>query len=326
MRNIQNDIDNNSYKRVYLLYGEESYLKTQFKNKFIKAICSNDTMNYSYFEGKGFDVKEFIGIAETLPFFAELRLIVIENSTMFKSASDELVEYIDKIPETTTVVFVENEVDKRNKLFKKVKDIGYVSEMGRQTNDSLKRWIIGLLKKNNKNITEPTLNLFIERVGVDMESLYNEIEKLICYIGDREIIEANDVLEISTEQITSKVFDLVDAIGYKNQTKALEIYFDLIANKESPLLILYMLSRQFNILLKVYELKKEGLDSKSIAEKTALAPFVVTKTLKQIGNFNYDTIKKALEESVDFEEKIKVGSINEKAAVEIIIIKYSSKS
>lgn len=323
MKNILNDIANSSYKRVYLLYGEEGYLKKQYKDKMIKAICGDDTMNYSYFEGKGIDVKEIIGISETLPFFADYRLIVVENSSLFKSANDELSSYISGVPESTVIVFVEEEVDKRNKLFKYVKDNGYAVEMAKQTTATLQKWIIGILNSNKKKITESTMNVFIERVGNDMENISNELEKLICYIGDKEIIELEDVVNICTEQIVSRIFDMIDALGYKNRTKALNIYYDLIANKESPVLILFMLTRQFNIMLQVSELQKSGIDSKKIAEKMGLAPFIVTKTIRQIGNFKYNKIKEALNEGVELEEKVKSGNMVDKIAVEMLLIKYS---
>lgn len=323
MRNILNDIKANQYKRVYLLYGEESYLKTQYKNKLINAICGDDTMNYAYFEGKNIDLKEVFGIAETLPFFAELRLVVIENSGFIKSSNDELAEYIKHIPETTTIVFIEQETDKRNKVYKAIKEAGYICEMQKQNVSSLQKWIVGILDTNNKKIMESTLNLFLEKVGQDMENISNELEKLICYIGDREIISNEDISSICTEQITSKVFDMVDALGFKNRERALNIYYDLIANREAPLMILYMLSRQFNIMLQLSELKSNGADNKKMAEKTGLAPFIVTKTIKQLQNFKYNIIKEALEESMELEEKIKVGNINEKIAVEMLLIKYS---
>ena len=92
MRTINDDIKNNKYKRVYLIYGEEAYLRKQYKDKLKKAIVGEDTMNYGYFEGRGIAVQDIIGISETLPFFAELRLIIVENSGFFKSGNDEMAE------------------------------------------------------------------------------------------------------------------------------------------------------------------------------------------------------------------------------------------
>ena len=75
-------------------------------------------MNYAYYEGKGVDSKEVIDLAETLPFFAERRLIVFENTGFFKSGGTDLADYIKEMPETTYFIFVETEVDKRTSCIK----------------------------------------------------------------------------------------------------------------------------------------------------------------------------------------------------------------
>ena len=81
-------------------------MKKSYKNRLKEAITGGDTMNYNYYEGKGLDVNEIIGLAETMPFFAEKRLILIEDSGFFKSAQEELAAYIPSIPETACLLFV----------------------------------------------------------------------------------------------------------------------------------------------------------------------------------------------------------------------------
>lgn len=325
LRNISKDILSNQYKRVYLLFGDETYLKHQYKNKLIKGICGDDTMNYSYFEGKNIDTVEVIGISETLPFFADLRAVVIENSGFLKNSNEALADYLTHIPETTTIIFVEEEVDKRSKVYKKIKDSGYICEMTAQPVEVLKKWIVGILESNDKKIKESTLNHFIDTVGTDMENIHSEMEKLVCYCLDKEIIENDDIDAVCTQTITTKIFDLIDALGYKNKDRALQIYYDLILNQEAPEMILYMLSRQFNIMIQVSELKRMGLNSKQMTEKMGLAPFVITKTLRQIDNFSYSALQSALEESIDLSEKTRNDMIDKKIAIEMMIIKYASK-
>ena len=89
MKTLQEHIKNHSFAPVYLLTGSEAYLRNQYKNRLRDAmISSDDTMNYTAFEGKNIDPAEVISLAETLPFFAERRVILIENSGWFKSAND----------------------------------------------------------------------------------------------------------------------------------------------------------------------------------------------------------------------------------------------
>ena len=102
MKTLNEDLKSGQFKQVYLLCGEEGYLKKQYKNRFVKAMLpEGDTMNYSYYEGKNTPVKEAIDLAETLPFFAERRLIVFENTGFFKTAAGaDLADYIKDMPET----------------------------------------------------------------------------------------------------------------------------------------------------------------------------------------------------------------------------------
>ena len=108
MKTIDNDIKRQEFKKVYLLYGEERYLIRQYRDKLKKAMTSpDDTMNFSSFEGEDINVKEIIDLAETLPFFADRRVILIEDSKLFKKGSDELAEYLPTMPESTYFIFVE---------------------------------------------------------------------------------------------------------------------------------------------------------------------------------------------------------------------------
>ena len=85
MKSLNEDIKTGQWKPVYLLCGEEAYLKKQYKDRITKAILpEGDTVNYAYYEGKGINPGELIDLAETMPFFAERRLIVVENSDFLK--------------------------------------------------------------------------------------------------------------------------------------------------------------------------------------------------------------------------------------------------
>ena len=205
MQTIANDIKTGSFHRVYLLYGEESYLKRSYKNQLKEALVRpNDTMNYHYFEGKGINPKSIIDLAETMPFLADFRFILIENSGFFKNSCDELAAYIKDIPETCVFLFVENEIDRRGKLYKAVKQFGYPTELAKQPEKKLIVWLLSLLKKEGKKITEANLHLFLEKTGSDMELITKELEKLICYIYPREVITSEDIETICCEQTTDR--------------------------------------------------------------------------------------------------------------------------
>jgi DNA polymerase-3 subunit delta len=322
MKNIKEHLKLNQFKPVYLLYGTENYLKKLYKDKLKEGILGNsDEMNYSYFEGKSIDISKVISIADTMPFFSERRLIIIENSGLFKSQNN-LSDYIQSIPATTHIVFVEDEIDKRNRLFKAVKNEGTISEMNTMDEANLKLWVASLLNKDNKKVTSETILYLLNKAGTDMDNLLNEVEKLICYAWNREVITMEDVDLVCTTQITGKIFLMIDAIGNKQQAKALDLYYDLLALKEKPMSILFLIARQFNILAQVKDLSSLGYNNAVISEKTGLMAFTISKYMNQARNFTKDTLKDALESCVDIEEAIKTGRLIDKIGVELLIVNY----
>ena len=234
MKVIKEHIKSGNFKQYYLIYGSEPYLVKLYRDKLRDAILDNaDQMNFSRFEGKDIDLKEVNAIAQTLPFFSDRRLILIENSELFKVQSD-LTEILSDAPESTIFVFVEKEVDKRSKAYKFLKDHGVVAEMNTLDDKDLKMFIASLLKPSGKKITESTADYLLEKTGTEMDNIYNEVEKLISYTWDKDTITPEDIDEIVTPQITGKIFQMMDAIGLKQQSKALLLYYDLLSVRERP--------------------------------------------------------------------------------------------
>lgn len=325
MQKLNEEIKSGQLKQMYLLYGEEAYLRRQYRDKLKAALVNgDDTMNYNYFEGKGIDVGEIIDLAETLPFLAERRVIMIENSNLFKHGGEQLAEYLKEPCDTTFFVMVEPEIDKRSKLFKALTAKGRAIEFKAQDESILKRWILSTLKKENKKITERDLSLFLEKTGTDMENISKELEKIICYCMDKEVITGNDIEEICIRQVNNQIFDMMDAIAGKRQKEAMELYYDLLTLKEPPMRILFLLARQFNLLLQVKELKQKGYPTKTIGENVGLPGFIAGKYVNQASKFSTQYLRKAVTDCVETEEAVKTGKMNDVLSVELLLIKYSA--
>lgn len=321
MQRINDDIRQQNFKQVYLLYGEERYLRKQYTVRLRKALCQeDDQMNSHFYEGKDIPVGEIIDLAETLPFLAERRVIFISNSGLFKSGGEKMAEYLTAPNETTFFVFTESEVDKRSKLYKTVQSKGYVAEFSMQDENTLKRWIAGILNKEGKKITENTVQLFLTKTGTDMENIQMELEKLICYCMDKEVITNEDVESICTNRITNHIFDMINAIADKQQQTALQLYYDLLALKEPPMRILFLIARQCNMLLQVKEMKARGYDNKTIGSKIGVPPFIAGKYVAQAARFKTADLRKAVTQCVEAEEAVKTGRMNDMMSVEVLIV------
>ncbi len=324
MQRLNQDMKTGQLNHIYLVYGEEAYLRKQYKNRLKEAIIGDDSMNYHYYEGKGVTIGEVIDQAETMPFFSEKRLILMENTGLFKGGGEGLSEYLKSPAQTVYFLFVETEVDKRSKLYKTVSAKGCAVEFGIQDENTLKRWVLGMVKRENKRISEPALNFLLEMTGTDMENIQKEMEKLFCYCMDQDAITERDIVQICTKRISSHIFDMINAIADRKQKKALELYYELLALKEPPMRILFLITRQFNLLLQVKELAGKGYQGRAIGEKVGLPGFVAGKYVTQASRFQKEELRETVEACVEAEEAIKTGRLNDNMSVELLIVKYSS--
>ncbi|MCI8972096.1 MAG: DNA polymerase III subunit delta [Lachnospiraceae bacterium] len=326
MKRIAQDIKSAQFSHLYLLYGEEAYLRRQYRDKLRAALVpADDTMNCSVYSGKDINASEVVDLAGTMPFFAERRVIIIENSGWLKSGNDQFLALVKAIPDTTYLILVEEETDKRSKLYKAVTANGYAALCEMQDEATLRKWVMGLLKKENKLITPDALTLLLDKTGTSMENIRREVEKLVCYKYYDEGITASDVEELCIVQIQNQIFDMVEAVAQKKQKQALKLYYNLLALKEAPMKILALIARQFNMLLQVKEMKTKGYHESDIAKQTGLNPYYLKKKyIPQAAQFKQAQLETALKACVEAEEAVKTGRMPDLLSVELIIVSLST--
>ena len=231
--------------------------------------------------------------------------------------------YLQGLPETTYFLFIEEEIDKRSALYRAVDEHGCVVEFVTQKDETLLKWIGARLKREGKNITQSAYQSFLAKTGTDMENIEKELEKLICYTMDKEVIEPEDVEMITTEQINNKVFEMVDAIAAHRQKQAVDMYDDLLALREAPMRILFLITKHFQTMLIVKVMSNQGFGQKDIAPKAGCPEWAVRKYQQQAKSYSADVLKKAIEDGVKYEESVKTGYLNDRLAVELFIVTYS---
>ena len=157
-----------------------------------------------------------------------------------------------------------------------------------------------------------------------MEILLNEINKLISFKSSGTKITINDIDNICTKSIESKIFDLINFMSNKDMDNAIKIYKNLIVNKTSPFVILNMISRQFRIILQTKYLYNKNYSINNIASELELRDFIVKEAIKQSKNFSIKILLQAINECLEIDNNIKTGKIIDEVAIELLIIKYST--
>ena len=322
MKQIENDIAEKKFHLYYLLCGEEEYLKLYCKRSLINAlVMPGDSMNFNQFYGNPDPdiIREF---GATLPFLSEHRVILLEDTGLFKKSS-EFDKVFSSFGEDTICIFYEKDVDKRNKLYKFISKNGYVADIQKWTPEQLVPWIQSTAKKAGKKMDKQSAEYLVETVGNDMFQLKNELEKVISYRFNQPDITTADVQSICITQAKEQMFNMLDAIGNRKQGLALSLYHDLLALKEPAMKILFMLQRHYNILLQVSLLGDKS--NKEIAAACGIPPFSVKKYQKQAAQFDSGILKSMLEQCNDTDAAIKTGRINnDTIGVELLIVQFSA--
>ncbi len=321
---ILEDIKKKDLKRAYLLYGDENYLKLQYRDSLLKALdVKGDTMNFHRFAGKDMDVGEIISLCETLPFFRDYRVILVEESGFFKNKCDELADYMKNLPEYVRIIFVEAEADKRGRMYKTVRDLGRAAEFKQMEEQDLKIWAARILKREGLAITERDMELFLSRTGSDMTTIHRELEKLISYVQGRTVVTARDIETIGSAQTVNRIFEMVRAVTERNSDRALDLYQDLLSLREPPMRILFLLARQFHQILLVKEYRAYGVSRAEAAQKLGIPEFAVRNLEPLARSYSTEELIHIEEDFVESEEAVKTGRLKDSLSVELLIVRYS---
>ena len=313
MKRVLQHIKEQKYQNLYLFYGKEKYLVAQTRDKLKEALIpSGDTMNYSYFEGKKTAIPEILELIQTMPFFNDYRLLVLDQTELGKKSNDDFLNALKEMPETTILLIIEDDVDKRSKIYKYINKEGCAVSFETPKEKDLVLWVAQMLKKEQKKMTQK-----------DMFTIKNELEKLISYTKGREVIGAEDLEALTTAQTTNQIFVMLEAIAKKQRDTVLKLYYDLIELKESPFGILALLVRQCNQLLQTQSLLKAGKSQGEMAKELKVPPFVAGKLKQQVRLFKREELYEMIKKCAATDEGIKTGKITDRIGVELLLVEFS---
>jgi len=328
-KEINGHIKSGNFARVYLFFGDESFLVGHWQKRLVEGILGKSDggleLNFETFEGKGVAVTDIIASCETLPFMAEHRVVLVRGSELFqagrKDDSEAMAKYIADIPESTVLMFIEDGVDKRGRLYKRVKDAGFVGDAETPKEGELADWAMKLCASRKKVLGRHTAFHLIRNVENNMQLLFNELEKLISYVGEDQEITIEHIDALCTKSLDIKVFDLMKAVGARDVRGAVALYGSLMNLKESPLMVLAMIARQYRFYLQCASLAESGVSQKDIASQLGLHPFAVKEFVAGGRSMSKDAMLGALEGCLETDFSIKTGKMGDAQAVELLIVK-----
>ena len=324
----------NIEKNIFLLYGEEIFLKNHSKKELLSRITPSEMPEFNVFEYEGnkYDLTSVKEAIEALPVFSEHKLLKFNNSGVFQTTGKSAAtkeyrtfweEIIDDIPQNVYIVFDEDKIDKRSALYKKLLKQNSVVEFSYLPEEQLISWTVALFKTMGKIIGPHDAKYLIEITQEGMTSIKREAEKIASYTAEKTAITRQDINDVTVPVIENRVFDMVDALLSKNALQALKMLNDLLLLKEEEIKILGAISSNAEKLLTVKLMNDDGADAAQIASKAKIAPFIVRKYITLSSKYNSDDLKELLSKCVEIDRQFKLKRCDKSVILQTFIADFT---
>lgn len=319
----------------YIFHGDDEFTRSEAVADLKAKLGDQATadINTTLLDGRNLTLPELIHACDAIPFMGERRLVIIEDMLQRfdpkkggRSEADQqlvagLRNYLPQLPETTRLVFVESKpLHGNNPILKQAQrdKQAYVRAFEVPRRGAVSRWITRRVEAKGGKIQSGAVMALAAYGGEDLRLLDQEIEKLLTYVGNRPITEA-DVRRLVPAATESDIFAMVDALGQRNRQQALIRLHELLEAGEPPTYLLYMITRQFRIITQVKELVGKGARLPAIQSRLGLHPFVAEKALAQARNFSLSQLNTIYGKILETDEAIKTGRLEPELALDLLV-------
>jgi len=321
IKQIENDIKNNSFSPIYLLMGEEEYY-IDYLTKLIQKNSLKDhekDFNLNIVYGKDTSIADIISISKQYPVMSEKKLVIVkEAQDLVKkdidgNSLDDLISYVNSPLDSTILVlnFKHKSLDKRKAIYKAILKNGLVFESKKLYENQAQDWIISYLQSFGFTIDKKSSFLITELLGTDINKIANELDKLIVLKSKVKTINSDDVEKFIGISKDFNVFELRKSIGEKNLFKCMKIIDYFSKNpKSNPIVVIVSLIFDFFVKLFIYHSLSDKSD-KSVASALKVSPYFVKDYSSAARNYSMKNISSKISILREFDLKSKgLGATN----------------
>lgn len=310
---------------LYLMYGSDEFSRSEAVRSLRENIPPDVRhLNSATLDGRKLKIPDLSVACEAIPFLSERRVVVVHDalkSLKAGKARDELRAYLEHIPPTCDLVFVESEdIDKRSSLFSYLKKHGQIHEFLPRKGAELLHWITDHATRLELRIDRRAAQHLVDYVGNDTRTLVTELEKLASYAGRGGRVTTTEIDLLVQDQHEHNLFAWIDSLSLRKRGEALQGLRSLLNEGQAAPYILFMLARQVRILLATRELAAQRLRANDIASTLRLNPFIVKKALDQVRSFGPGELETLHDHILDMDYATKTGRIQADIALDMLVL------
>lgn len=306
----------------YLIYGVDKYLIDKEIDKIIKKnkIDNNSIIRYSLNEDS---IDNILEDANTFNLFSDTKLIIVNDANIFTSSNDiltdKIINYLNNYNDKSYLVFtlLSDKIDNRKKITKVMSDKGNVIDLNKKDIDT--NYIISYLKENGYQINMSDARMILNKVGNNLFSINNELDKLMLFKLEDKVIDKNSIDLLINENIDSSLFALVDSITNKDKDKMLKLYHECLLESD-PIMIINMLANKYILLYQVKRLISDGYSDDKIAKELEVHPYPVKLARNMCYSYSVKEILDIILKLANLDKDIKLGNVNGEEGLEFLLL------
>lgn len=312
---------------IYLLLGDDYYLMSE-AIACIKSSALNSgaaDFNYDQYFAGDVEVSKVRDAVEMLPMMSSRRLVILRNAHLLKDRDwDALSPILEQIVDTTTFVIAADKLDKRKKYYKKIIEKSVVVELDRPYENQLAPWVEYIVSQFELSIQVEASALLRQLVGASLSEIHNQVSKLRDYLGERKVIEVNDVLEVVPRSRTDQVFELTNAIGRKDRALALQTLAQLLDYGQSELGVTALIARHIRILGVVKQGMNQGASAAKICSLAGIPNFFLKDYQLQAKSWTEVQLQNVVHVLKDTDKALKSSPVSSSIWLENFVLKVCS--
>jgi len=328
-----------TFRPIYILHGTENYIMGEWIALLTKSAVEPGTEDFalSKYDLTETPIETVLEDAETIPFLSQ-RKLVVANGAYFLTGSkgpgkstvehnvEALQEYVSHPAEHAVVVLTvpAEKLDERKKIVKQLKSSALVLPFAPLGLAELEQWIRKKAAGFQVSMEDDAVETLLARTGGSCETLAAELEKMSLYVGSGGTIQRSTVEQLAVRTTEQNVFQLVEEIVQLRPEKAMSIFHDLLREKEEPIKLLFLIARQFRIILGTKELSKQGFSQAQIASKLGAHPYAIKLAGEQAKRFKPETLERIVKELADLDYAMKTGAIDKTLGLELFILRIGA--
>jgi len=213
-----------------------------------------------------------------------------------------------------------HQVDKRRRFFKSLLKEKQAYNFSPFKGKELTAWARERARLLGKEIPPDVLEYLLMCTAENMAQIAGELSKVALYLGEEKTISREVLERLVSCSVNVSIFSLVDLLGERKKGAGLFLLQEMLGQGEPPLKILFMISRQFQLLYRIRALLDEGIPSRELPRHMSLAPFVLSKLTHQAEKFTSRELARALGLVREADLAIKTGRKAPGMALELLLL------